>query len=47
VRYLKKYFKADINDSLLYHLTINTGLVSYDEAARLIVEAATAKPVLI
>jgi len=47
VRYLKKYFKADINDPLLYHLTINTGLVSYDEAARLIVEAATAKPVLI
>lgn len=44
VRYLKKYFKADINDPLLYHLTINTGLVSYDEAARLIAEATVAKP---
>lgn len=38
-RYLKKYFKADIADPLLYHLTINTGLVSFDEAARLIAEA--------
>jgi cytidylate kinase len=35
-RYLKKYFNADINDPLLYHLVINTGLVSYDEAAKLI-----------
>ncbi len=42
-RYLKKYFKADINDPLLYHLVINTGLVSYDEAARLIAETALAK----
>lgn len=41
-RYLKKYFKADIADPLLYHLTINTGLISYDEAARLIVKAAIA-----
>ncbi len=38
-RYLKKYFNADINDPLLYHLTINTGLVSYDEAANLIGDA--------
>lgn len=38
-RYLKKYFDADINDPLLYHLTINTGLVSYDEAANLIGDA--------
>lgn len=37
-RYLKKYFKAEIDDPLLYHLTINTGLVSFDEAARLIAE---------
>lgn len=42
-RYLKKYFKANINDALLYHLIINTGLVSYDEAARLIAEAAVTK----
>ena len=38
-RYLKKYFKADINDPLLYHLIINTGLVNYDEAAKLIGDA--------
>jgi cytidylate kinase len=35
-RYLKKYFRADINDPLLYHLIVNTGLVSYDDAAELI-----------
>ena len=35
-RYLKKYFDADVNDPLLQHLTINTALVSYDEAARMI-----------
>ena len=35
-RYLKKYFHADINDSLLYHLVINTGLVGCDESAKLI-----------
>jgi cytidylate kinase len=37
-RYLQKYFNADINDPLLYHLTINTDLVGYDEAAKLIGE---------
>jgi cytidylate kinase len=42
-RYMKKYFNADINDPLLYHMVINTGLISYAEAARLIAEAATAK----
>ena len=35
-RYLKKYFGADINDPLLYHMVINTGEMSYDAAARLI-----------
>ncbi|TAL01967.1 MAG: cytidylate kinase-like family protein, partial [Verrucomicrobia bacterium] len=39
-RYLKKYFKRRVDDPLLYHLTINTGLVSYDQAAALIVAAA-------
>lgn len=39
-RYLKKYFNADINDSTLYHIVVNTGLVSYDDAAKLIGEAA-------
>jgi cytidylate kinase len=38
-RYLKKYFNTDINDPLLYHMIINTGLVGYEEAARLIGEA--------
>jgi cytidylate kinase len=38
-RYLKKYFKADINNPLLYHLVINTGAVSTDEAVDIIAEA--------
>jgi len=38
-RYLKKYFNADIDDPLLYHMVINTGLVSYDDAARMIGDA--------
>lgn len=38
-RYLSKYFNARIDDPLLYHLIINTGLVSYDDAARMIAEA--------
>lgn len=35
-RYLKKYFDKDIDDPLLYHLIINTDLISYEEAAELI-----------
>ena len=42
-RYLKKYYKADTNDPMLYHLVLNTGLVSYDDAARLIADVALAK----
>lgn len=38
-RYLKQHFGADINDPLLYHMTINTGQVDFDAAARLIGEA--------
>ena len=38
-RYLKKYFRKDIEDPLLYHLIINTDLVAHDEAARLIGDA--------
>jgi cytidylate kinase len=38
-RYLKKYFQADINDPVHYHLVINTALIKYDLAARLIEEA--------
>ena len=37
--YLKQYFKTDIDDPLLYHLVINTDLVPYDEAARIIADA--------
>ena len=39
-RYLKKYFAADGENPLHYHLVINTGLVSYEAAAALIAEAA-------
>jgi cytidylate kinase len=42
-RYLRKYYGADVDDPLLYHLIVNTGMVSYDEAARLIAEAALGK----
>jgi cytidylate kinase len=38
-RYLKKYFNADVDDPLLYHMIVNTGLVNYDEAARLMGDA--------
>lgn len=40
-RYLKKYFEADVNDPLHYHLIINTSLISYEAAAGLIFVAAT------
>lgn len=38
-RYLRKNFGADIDDVLLYDLVINTGRVSYDEAAEMIATA--------
>jgi cytidylate kinase len=38
-RYLKKHFKADIYDPLLYHLIINTDLVPYEKAASIIADA--------
>jgi cytidylate kinase len=37
-RYLKRYYKRDVGDHLLYDLTINTGLVGFDEAARIIAD---------
>jgi cytidylate kinase len=43
VRYLKKYFKTDINDPLLYDLVINTDRVPDDLAARLIGDALLAR----
>jgi len=38
-RYVRKYFNKDIDDPLLYHLVINTDLVSHDEAACMIAQA--------
>jgi cytidylate kinase len=38
-RYLKKYFKTDVDNPLLYDLTINTDRISHDQAATLIAEA--------
>lgn len=35
-RYLKDYFDVDVDDPLLYHLIINTDIVRYDEAVRMI-----------
>jgi len=35
-RYLKTYFKTDINDPLQYHLVINTSRVGCEDAARII-----------
>jgi cytidylate kinase len=42
-RFVKKHFGKDINDPLLYHITINTDRVSYEEATRLIGEAVIHK----
>jgi cytidylate kinase len=38
-RYLKKHFDQDLDDPLLYHLVINTDLVSYEKAAQIIGDA--------
>jgi hypothetical protein len=38
-RYLKKYFGKDIDDPLLYHLVINTDVVTFDQTSRIIGEA--------
>lgn len=37
-RYLKDYFGVDADDPLLYHVTINTDLMGYEEATRMIGE---------
>ena len=37
-RFLHKYFGRQIDDPLLYHLTINTDLISFDEAAKIVGE---------
>lgn len=38
-RYLKAYFKTDINDPLHYHLIINTSRLDYEQTAKLIGDA--------
>jgi cytidylate kinase len=38
-RYLKHYFRAEIDDPINYHLILNTGLTGHEEAARLIADA--------
>jgi len=38
--YLKKYFGKNSDDPLLYHLVVNTDLVSYEAAARIIADVA-------
>jgi cytidylate kinase len=38
-RYVRKYYGADIEDPLLYHLVINTDRVSHARAARIIADA--------
>jgi cytidylate kinase len=35
-RYLRRYYKKDIDDPLLYHLIINTGFIGYDRTAQVI-----------
>ena len=37
--YIKKYFHKDVFDLNMYHLIINTGLITYEKAARTIGEA--------
>lgn len=38
-RYVRRSYRADIDDASLYHLVINSGLVELDRAARLIIHA--------
>jgi cytidylate kinase len=38
-RYVRKYYGADIDDPLLYHLIVNTDRMSHDRAARAIADA--------
>ncbi|MFO1497603.1 MAG: cytidylate kinase family protein [Verrucomicrobiota bacterium] len=42
-RFLRRYFKKDIDDPLLYHLIINTDRISFEEATRLIGEAVISR----
>ena len=42
-QYFKSYFNADIDDPLLYHMTVNTDLLTHKGAAYLIAEAVVLK----
>jgi cytidylate kinase len=42
-RYLKENFDADVDNPFLYHVVINTDLVKYDEAARMIGDEVIAR----
>jgi cytidylate kinase len=42
-KYLKSYFHVDVDDPLLYHMTINTDLLTHEGAAYLIAEAVVLK----
>jgi cytidylate kinase len=42
-KYLKSYFHADIEDPLLYHMIVNTDLLTHKGAAYLIAEAVVQK----
>jgi hypothetical protein len=42
-KYIKSYFNADIDDPLLYHLVLNTDLLTHAGAANLIAEAVVQK----
>ena len=43
-RYIKTYFKTDINDPLHYHLIINTSRINYQDAAQMIGQALLRLP---
>ena len=40
-RYVNRYFNADIDDPLHYHLVINTGWMRFEDAARLIADTVS------
>jgi cytidylate kinase len=42
-KYIRSYFNADFSDPLLYHLVLNTDLLTHDGAANLIAEAVVQK----
>ena len=39
--YVRRYFGVDVADPHQYHLVINAGKVGYQEAAKIIVDAAS------